>query len=124
MSRDPDSGWAVEADGLVKTFGRTRAVDGVDLQVATGSVYGVLGPNGAGKTTTIAMLATLMQPDAGDARVFGHDVARDPRLPAQRARPHRAVRLARRRSPGRREPACCSSRLRGLRGRGAGTRGR
>jgi ABC-2 type transport system ATP-binding protein len=65
---------AVEASGLVKTFGATRAVDGVDLAVARGSVYGVLGPNGAGKTTTIRMLATLLRPDAGFARVLGHDI--------------------------------------------------
>jgi ABC-2 type transport system ATP-binding protein len=65
---------AVEATGLVKTFGETRAVDGVDLAVRTGSVYGVLGPNGAGKTTTIRMLATLLRPDAGSARVMGHDI--------------------------------------------------
>jgi ABC-2 type transport system ATP-binding protein len=65
---------AIEAQGLVKTFGEVRAVDGVDLTVATGSVYGVLGPNGAGKTTTIRMLATLLRPDAGTARVLGHDV--------------------------------------------------
>ncbi len=65
---------AIEANGLVKSFGETRAVDGVDLAVRTGSVYGVLGPNGAGKTTTIRMLATLIQPDAGSARVLGHDV--------------------------------------------------
>jgi ABC-2 type transport system ATP-binding protein len=67
---------AVEASGLVKAFGATRAVDGIDLAVPTGSVYGVLGPNGAGKTTTIRMLATLLQPDAGTARVFGNDVVR------------------------------------------------
>jgi ABC-2 type transport system ATP-binding protein len=65
---------AIEANGLVKTFGETRAVDGVDLAVRTGSVYGVLGPNGAGKTTTIRMLATLLRPDAGSARVLGHDI--------------------------------------------------
>jgi ABC-2 type transport system ATP-binding protein len=65
---------AIEATGLVKTFGDTRAVDGVDLAVRRGSVYGVLGPNGAGKTTTIRMLATLLRPDAGSARVLGHDV--------------------------------------------------
>jgi ABC-2 type transport system ATP-binding protein len=65
---------AIEASGLVKTFGATRAVDGVDLAVATGSVYGVLGPNGAGKTTTIRMLATLLRPDAGFGRVLGHDI--------------------------------------------------
>ena len=65
---------AIEATGLVKSFGDTRAVDGVDLAVRSGSVYGVLGPNGAGKTTTIRMLATLLRPDAGEARVLGHDV--------------------------------------------------
>jgi ABC-2 type transport system ATP-binding protein len=65
---------AIEATGLVKTFGATRAVDGVDLAVRSGSVYGVLGPNGAGKTTTIRMLATLLRPDAGEARVLGHDI--------------------------------------------------
>ena len=58
----------------MKSFGDVRAVDGVDLAVGTGSVYGVLGPNGAGKTTTIRMLATLLRPDAGHARVLGHDV--------------------------------------------------
>src|ERR671925_1284501 len=65
---------AIEANGLVKSFGSTRAVDGVDLAVRSGSVYGVLGPNGAGKTTTIRMLATLLRPDAGSARVLGHDI--------------------------------------------------
>jgi ABC-2 type transport system ATP-binding protein len=65
---------AIEATGLVKTFGDTRAVDGVDLTVRRGSVYGVLGPNGAGKSTTIRMLATLIAPDAGTARVLGHDI--------------------------------------------------
>ncbi len=65
---------AIETDQLVKTFGDVRAVDGVDLAVAAGTVYGVLGPNGAGKTTTIRMLATLVKPDAGTARVLGHDV--------------------------------------------------
>ena len=68
---------AIEATGLVKSFGETRAVDGVDLAVRTGSVYGVLGPNGAGKTTTIRMLATLLRPDAGSARVLGHDIVGD-----------------------------------------------
>ncbi|MFT8394975.1 ATP-binding cassette domain-containing protein [Propionibacterium sp.] len=68
---------AVQAEGLVKVFGSMRAVDGVDLEVRAGSVYGVLGPNGAGKTTTISMLATLLKPDGGRAQVFGHDVVRD-----------------------------------------------
>ncbi len=67
--------WAVEANGLVKSFGDFRAVDGVDLQVAQGEIFGVLGPNGAGKTTMLKMLATLLRIDAGWARVFGVDVA-------------------------------------------------
>ncbi len=70
----PDPMLAIEASGLVKAFGPTRAVDGVDLAVSRGTVYGVLGPNGAGKTTTIRMLATLLRPDAGSARILGHDV--------------------------------------------------
>ncbi len=65
---------AIEATGLVKAFGDTQAVGGVDLAVHSGSVYGVLGPNGAGKTTTIRMLATLLRPDSGSARVLGHDI--------------------------------------------------
>ena len=68
---------AIEATGLVKVFGENRAVDGVDLVVQPGSVYGVLGPNGAGKTTTISMLATLLKPDGGSARIFGRDVVKE-----------------------------------------------
>ncbi len=68
---------AIEATGLVKSFGQVRAVDGVDLAVRAGSVYGVLGPNGAGKTTTIRMLATLLRPDAGSATVLGHDIVEE-----------------------------------------------
>ena len=68
---------AVEASDLKKYFGETRAVDGVDLAVRAGSVYGILGPNGAGKTTTIRMLATLLRPDEGGARVLGHDIVDD-----------------------------------------------
>ncbi|WP_246608713.1 ATP-binding cassette domain-containing protein [Paenibacillus agaridevorans] len=75
--------WAVEAKGLVKTFGNNRAVDGVDLQVKAGSIYGVLGPNGAGKTTTIRMLATLLRPDSGSAQIFGHDVAKEAQIVRQ-----------------------------------------
>lgn len=75
---------AIEAHGLVKTFktksGENRAVDGVDLVVQPGTVYGVLGPNGAGKTTTVRMLGTLLRPDAGSAEVFGYDVARHPQV--------------------------------------------
>ncbi|MEU5978234.1 ATP-binding cassette domain-containing protein [Streptomyces sp. NPDC047315] len=65
---------AIETQGLVKVFGENRAVDGVDLSVPAGTVYGVLGPNGAGKTTTVKMLATLLRPDGGEARIFGKDV--------------------------------------------------
>ncbi len=65
---------AIETNGLVKRFGATTAVDGIDLRVASGTVYGLLGPNGAGKTTTIRVLATLLRPDAGSARVLGLDV--------------------------------------------------
>ncbi len=68
---------AVEATGLARSFGTTRAVDGVDLAVPAGAIYAVLGPNGAGKTTTIRMLATLLRPDAGRASVLGHDVVSD-----------------------------------------------
>lgn len=74
---------AVEAEQLVKTFGDNRAVDGVTLNVRPGTIYGVLGPNGAGKTTTIQMLATLLRPDGGYARIFGHDVAREPHIVRQ-----------------------------------------
>jgi len=74
---------AVEAKGLVKVFGDNRAVDNLDLSVPTGSIYGVLGPNGAGKTTTINMLATLMRPDGGSAKVFGHDVVDEAQIVRQ-----------------------------------------
>ena len=69
--------YAVEASGLTKSFGTTRAVDGIDLSVPAGSICGLLGPNGAGKTTTMRILATLLRPDAGYARVLGHDVVRE-----------------------------------------------
>ncbi|UFU04049.1 ATP-binding cassette domain-containing protein [Ruania suaedae] len=67
-------GPAIRTRGLVKKFGDNVAVDGVDLDIPRGGVYGVLGPNGAGKTTAIRMLATLLRPDAGQAQVLGHDV--------------------------------------------------
>src|ERR1700761_5913274 len=65
---------AIEAEGLVKHYGQTKALDGLDLRVPQGTVYGVLGPNGAGKTTAVRVLATLLRPDRGQARVLGHDV--------------------------------------------------
>ncbi|MER5869639.1 ATP-binding cassette domain-containing protein [Streptomyces sp. NPDC002044] len=77
MSPTPPSGHAIETTGLVKVFGDNRAVDGVDLRVPEGTVYGLLGPNGAGKTTVVKMLATLLRPDGGEARVFGRDVTHD-----------------------------------------------
>jgi ABC-2 type transport system ATP-binding protein len=69
--------YAIETTALVKHFGATRALDGVDLRIPRGSVYGLLGPNGAGKTTIIRILATLLEPTAGRATVLGHDVARE-----------------------------------------------
>jgi ABC-2 type transport system ATP-binding protein len=69
---------AVRATGLVKTFGDNRAVDGIDLEVQRGEIFGVLGPNGAGKTTMLNMLATLSPIDGGQAEIFGVDVRREP----------------------------------------------
>jgi ABC-2 type transport system ATP-binding protein len=68
---------AILAEGLVKRFGSVVALDGIDFQVPTGSVFGLLGPNGAGKTTAVRILATILQPDAGRAEVLGHDVVGD-----------------------------------------------
>lgn len=70
---------AVEVRGLVKHFGDTKAVDGIDLDVREGTVMGVLGPNGAGKTTLVRILSTLLTPDRGHATVAGYDVVRQPR---------------------------------------------
>ena len=72
---------AIEARGLVKRFDRTLAVDGIDISVPEGAIYGILGPNGAGKTTTLRMLLGIIDPDEGVRRVFGHD------------RPHEIARL-------------------------------
>ncbi|MET9631633.1 ATP-binding cassette domain-containing protein [Lentzea sp. NPDC006480] len=70
---------AIRAEGLVKHYGETKALDGVDLEVPEGKVVGVLGPNGAGKTTAVRVLATLLRPDAGHATVGGYDVVKNPR---------------------------------------------
>ena len=75
---------AVEARGLVKRFGDTLALDGVDLEVPRGAIYGLLGPNGAGKTTTVRVLTTLLRPDAGHATIDGVDVVADPHGVRQR----------------------------------------
>ena len=69
---------AIEATGLEKRYGDVKALCGVDLRVAAGTVYGLLGPNGAGKTTAVRILTTLIPPDAGEARVAGADVLREP----------------------------------------------
>ncbi|RKN45930.1 ATP-binding cassette domain-containing protein [Streptomyces hoynatensis] len=82
MTREDSTGPepnAVEVRGLVKRFGETRALDGVDLDVRPGTVMGVLGPNGAGKTTLVRCLCTLLRPDAGTMRVAGFDPLRQPR---------------------------------------------
>jgi len=81
--KTPTTQPAVRASGLVKSFGDHRAVDGVDLEVHRGEVFGVLGPNGAGKTTMLKMLATLLPIDGGTGEVFGHDVATEPHLVRQ-----------------------------------------
>ncbi|MFE9252363.1 ATP-binding cassette domain-containing protein [Streptomyces sp. NPDC007088] len=69
---------AIEVEGLVKRFGAHRALDGVSFAVPAGRILGLLGPNGAGKTTAVRVLSTLLRPDAGRARIFGHDVVEEP----------------------------------------------
>src|SRR5690348_4339445 len=76
-TRQPNREPGVEIREVVKQFGETRALDGLNLLVPAGAVYGILGPNGAGKTTMVRVLATLLRPDGGSARVLGHDVVRD-----------------------------------------------
>ncbi len=69
LTPHPCSDLAIEAHQLVKSYGDKRAIDGIDLSVRRGSIYGVLGPNGAGKTTTVRVLATLLRPDGGTSKV-------------------------------------------------------
>jgi ABC-2 type transport system ATP-binding protein len=73
-----NSQWAIAASGLRRSFGEHVVLDGIDLNVAQGTVFSLLGANGAGKTTTVKILSTLIRADAGDIRVAGHDVAREP----------------------------------------------
>lgn len=73
-----DRSGVIEAEGLCKSFGKVRAVDGLSFEVGGGRVFGLLGPNGAGKTTTVRMLSTLEKPDAGSAHIAGFDVVADP----------------------------------------------
>ena len=68
---------AILAEGLVKRFGKTVALDGLDLEVQAGTILGLLGPNGAGKTTAVRIFTTLLKPDGGRAQVAGLDVVRD-----------------------------------------------
>jgi ABC-2 type transport system ATP-binding protein len=82
--RDMAGEYAIEAENLVKAFGDTTVLSGIDLRVAPGSVYALLGPNGAGKTTLVRMLATLSRPDAGQARVAGFDIVRERQQVRQR----------------------------------------
>ncbi len=83
---------AIEAHGLIKHFGKTKALDGIDLTVEEGRVLGVLGPNGAGKTTAVRILATLLKPDGGTATVAGLDVVHQATGRPPQDRPHRPVR--------------------------------
>jgi ABC-2 type transport system ATP-binding protein len=69
---------AIRATGLRKSYGDTLALDGVDLEVAEGTIFALLGPNGAGKTTAVQILSSLISPDGGEVRVAGHDLAREP----------------------------------------------
>jgi ABC-2 type transport system ATP-binding protein len=69
--------YTIETQGLMKAFGATRVLEGLDLEIAAGEVFSLLGPNGAGKTTTVRILATLLAPDDGFARVAGHDVVKE-----------------------------------------------
>jgi ABC-2 type transport system ATP-binding protein len=78
MPRRAARGDAIVAEGLQKSFGKVRALDGIDLTVKEGTVVGLLGPNGAGKTTAVRILTTLLSPDAGRATVLGYDVTKEP----------------------------------------------
>ena len=82
----------IEAHGLEKRYGKTSALDGLDLVAEPGQVTAVLGPNGAGKTTFVRAVATLLRPDAGTLRVAGHDVRREPERGAAADRAGRPVR--------------------------------
>src|SRR4249920_3934434 len=78
MARGEQNGRGIEAEALVREFKNgPRAVDGIDLRVERGEIYGFLGPNGAGKSTTVLMLTTLLPPTGGVARVGGFDIARE-----------------------------------------------
>ena len=73
-----DTEYAIEVKNLRKTYGKVEVLKGISLQVKRGTLLALLGPNGAGKTTTVRILATLLRPNAGTVRVFGHDVMQEP----------------------------------------------
>src|SRR5712675_740581 len=77
-STAPGAGYAIETDALTRRFGDFTAVDGITLRIPKGHLYGFLGLNGAGKTTTIRILTTLLPPSAGTAKLWGHDVVKEP----------------------------------------------
>src|SRR5258708_24674431 len=77
-THSPGRGAMIEVEGISKSFGETKALAGVDMSVPAGTVQGLLGPNGAGKTTLVRILATLLAPDTGRARISGVDVQQDP----------------------------------------------
>jgi energy-coupling factor transporter ATP-binding protein EcfA2 len=104
----------IEATGVVKRFRDTTALDGLELFAEQGAILAVLGPNGAGKTTFVRCIATLLEPDAGTLRVFGHDVVREPHVVQSSIGLGRAVRRRRADHDRAREPgdgrAGCSGR--------------
>src|SRR6476620_11142246 len=95
--------YVIEAEGLAKRFGDTQALAGVDIAAERGSVLALLGPNGAGKTTAVRVLATLLKPDAGRARICGYDVVTDA-VQVRQLIALTAVRLGRRGADRHREP--------------------
>ena len=113
---------AITAEGLVKIYrsrkNEVRALDGIDLEVAEGTVLGLLGPNGAGKTTTVRILATLLKPDAGRATVAGFDVVKQADAAPPGHRPVRPVRRRRREPDRAREPVDVRPALPAVVGRG------
>ena len=89
--RAMESGIAIRVTGLRKSFGTQVVLDGIELEVAEGTVFALLGPNGAGKTTTVRILSTLIAADGGDVRIAGHDVVQRARRGPSRHRRHGPV---------------------------------
>ena len=96
---------AIRVTGLTKRFGDVRALRGIDLEVASGTVLGLLGPNGAGKTTVVRILTTILRADAGRAEVLGIDVAADRQRPARPSASPGSTRRSTRTSPAARTSA-------------------